>query len=88
MFCAGDTDNQYTIEGTTLPDRVHITGDIQRGETWQIRAIGLKSEQYRLIGKSDLIEAESVNFIQSNTNRDTKANGIMMSCKFVPKPYV
>ncbi|MDZ8035428.1 CRISPR-associated protein Cas4 [Nostoc sp. DedSLP04] len=60
MFCAGEfTDNQYTIEGTTLHDRVHTTSDIQRGETWQIRAIWLKSEQYKLIGKSDLIEAES-----------------------------
>ncbi|WP_375513643.1 CRISPR-associated protein Cas4 [uncultured Nostoc sp.] len=60
MFCAGEfNDNQYTIEGTTLHDRVHTTGDLQRGETWQIRAIWLKSEQYKLIGKSDLIEAES-----------------------------
>lgn len=60
MFCAGEfTDNQYTIEGTTLHDRVHTTGDIQRGETWQVRAIWLKSEKYKLIGKSDLIEAES-----------------------------
>lgn len=59
MFCAGEfTDNQYTIEGTTLHDRVHTTGDVQRGETWQIRAIWLKSEHYKLIGKSDLIEAE------------------------------
>ncbi|MBN3950436.1 MAG: CRISPR-associated protein Cas4 [Nostoc sp. NMS7] len=60
MFCAGEfSDNQYTIEGTSLHDRVHTTGDIQRGETWQVRAIWLKSEQYKLIGKSDLIEAES-----------------------------
>lgn len=60
MFCAGEfSDNQYTIEGTTLHDRVHTTGDIQRGETWQVRAIWLKSEQYKLIGKSDLIESES-----------------------------
>ncbi|MEH2333451.1 CRISPR-associated protein Cas4 [Nostoc sp.] len=60
MFCAGDfTDNQYTIEGTNLHAHVHTTSDVQRGETWQIRAIWLKSEQYKLIGKSDLIEAES-----------------------------
>ncbi|QHG18682.1 CRISPR-associated protein Cas4 [Nostoc sp. ATCC 53789] len=59
MFCAGEfTDNQYTIEGTTLHDRVHTTSDVQRGETWQIRAIWLKSEQYKLIGKSDLIEEQ------------------------------
>jgi CRISPR-associated exonuclease Cas4 len=60
MFCAGEfTDNQYTIEGTSLHDRVHTLGESHREETWQIRAIWLKSEQYKLIGKSDLIEAES-----------------------------
>jgi CRISPR-associated exonuclease Cas4 len=57
MFCLGEfVDNQYTIEGTSLHDRVHTTGDGQRQETWQIRAVWLKSERYRLIGKSDLIE--------------------------------
>jgi CRISPR-associated exonuclease Cas4 len=57
MFCLGGfVDNQYTIEGTTLHDRVHTPGEGQREETWQIRAVWLKSEQYRLIGKSDLIE--------------------------------
>ena len=60
MFCAGEfTDNQYTIEGTSLHDRVHTLGESHREETWQIRAIWLKSEQYKLIGKSDLIESES-----------------------------
>jgi CRISPR-associated exonuclease Cas4 len=57
MFCLGGfVDNQYTIEGTTLHDRVHTTGEGQREDTWQIRAVWLKSERYRLIGKSDLIE--------------------------------
>lgn len=57
MFCMGGfVDNQYTIEGTSLHDRVHTTGDGQREDTWQIRAVWLKSERYRLIGKSDLIE--------------------------------
>lgn len=57
MFCAGGfTDNQYTIEGTSLHDRVHTTSQAQREETWQIRAVWLKSERYGLIGKSDLIE--------------------------------
>ena len=60
MFCAGEfIDNQYTIEGTSLHDRVHTLGESHREETLQIRAIWLKSEQYKLIGKSDLIEAES-----------------------------
>ena len=60
MFCAGEfSDNQYTIEGTSLHDRVHTLGEGHREETWQIRAIWLKSERYKLIGKSDLIESES-----------------------------
>jgi CRISPR-associated exonuclease Cas4 len=57
MFCLSEfVDNQYTIEGTSLHDRVHTVGEGQREETWQVRAVWLKSERYRLIGKSDLIE--------------------------------
>jgi CRISPR-associated exonuclease Cas4 len=57
IFCAGGfVDNRYTIEGTGLHERVHTVGVGNREETWQVRAIWLKSEQYRLIGKSDLIE--------------------------------
>ncbi|WP_250122804.1 CRISPR-associated protein Cas4 [Chroococcidiopsis sp. CCMEE 29] len=57
MFCTGGfTDNQYTIEGTSLHDRVHTLGEGHRQDTRQIRAVWLKSERYRLIGKSDLIE--------------------------------
>lgn len=60
MFCAGEfTDNQYTIEGTSLHDRVHTLGEGHREETRQIRAIWLKSEHHKLIGKSDLIESDS-----------------------------
>jgi CRISPR-associated exonuclease Cas4 len=58
MFCAGEfVDNQYTIEGTSLHDRVHTVGDGNQGETYQVRAIWLKSDRYGLIGKSDLLEA-------------------------------
>lgn len=60
MFCLGEfNDNQYTIEGTNLHERVHTLGQETREETWQVRAIWLKSEQYNLIGKSDLIESNS-----------------------------
>ena len=60
MFCLGEfTDNQYTIEGTSLHERVHTTSEVNKEETWQVRAIWLKSEQYQLIGKSDLIELEN-----------------------------
>ncbi len=60
MFCAGEfTDNQYTIEGTSLHERVHTVGEAHQEETWQIRAIWLKSEKFQLIGKSDLIESEN-----------------------------
>jgi CRISPR-associated exonuclease Cas4 len=57
MFCTGEfVDNHYTVEGTNLHDRVHTLGEGHREETWQVRAIWLKSERYRLIGKADLIE--------------------------------
>ncbi|PLZ85737.1 CRISPR-associated protein Cas4 [Fischerella thermalis] len=60
MFCADEfIDNQYTIEGTILHERVHTLSDGNREDTWQIRAIYLKSEKYQLIGKSDLIELEN-----------------------------
>jgi CRISPR-associated exonuclease Cas4 len=58
MFCLDDfVDNQYTIEGTSLHDRVHTLGEGQRDQIKQVRAVWLKSERYGLIGKSDLIEA-------------------------------
>jgi CRISPR-associated exonuclease Cas4 len=57
MFCAQEfQDNQYTVDGTRLHERVHTVGEGNREETLQVRAIWLKSERYRLIGKSDLIE--------------------------------
>lgn len=58
LFCAdGFVENQYTVEGTSLHERVHTLGAGQRDETWQVRAVWLKSERYGLIGKADLIEA-------------------------------
>jgi CRISPR-associated exonuclease Cas4 len=57
MFCAGEfVENRYTIEGTGLHERVHTVGEGHREEMLQVRAIWLKSERYRLIGKADLIE--------------------------------
>lgn len=73
MFCAGEfEDNQYTIEGTSLHDRVHTLGEGQREETWQIRAIWLKSEQYGLIGKADLIEVSADQWIPVEYKRGHK----------------
>lgn len=73
MFCIGDfTDNQYTIEGTNLHERVHTLGNGQREEVWQIRAIWLKSEEYKLIGKSDLIEMASGEFYPVEYKRGRK----------------
>lgn len=73
MFCAGEfTDNQYTIEGTSLHARVHTLGEGNREETWQIRAIWLKSEQYKLVGKADLIEAENGEFYPVEYKRGKK----------------
>jgi len=73
MFCAGEfSDNSYTIEGTSLHDRVHTLGDGHREETWQIRAIWLKSERYGLIGKADLIEATDGHFYPIEYKRGRK----------------
>ncbi|MEC4895543.1 MAG: CRISPR-associated protein Cas4 [Oscillatoria sp. PMC 1051.18] len=73
MFCTGEfVDNEYTIEGTSLHDRVHTLGDGHREETWQIRAIWLKSEKYHLIGKADLIEADSGQFYPVEYKRGKK----------------
>ncbi|MDH6059163.1 CRISPR-associated protein Cas4 [Chrysosporum bergii ANA360D] len=73
MFCAGEfTDNQYTIEGTALHDRVHTISHIQAEGTEQIRAIYLKSEQYKLIGKSDLVEIISNQYYPIEYKRGNK----------------
>ncbi|BAZ29223.1 CRISPR-associated Cas4 family protein [Cylindrospermum sp. NIES-4074] len=73
MNCVGEfSDNQYTIEGTSLHERVHTTSEGNREETWQVRAIWLKSEKYQLIGKSDLIEVESGEFYPVEYKRGHK----------------
>lgn len=62
MFCAGEfIDNEYTIEGTSLHDRVHTVGQGHRDETWQVRAIWLHSDRYGLVGKADLVEEREGN---------------------------
>lgn len=60
MFCAAEfVDNQYTIDGTSLHEKVHTLSEENCDEVWQVRAIYLKSDKYNLIGKSDLVEVES-----------------------------
>lgn len=57
MFCAGGfVENQFTLEGTGLHERVHAVGSGRRDEVWQVRGIWLRCDRYGLIGKSDLIE--------------------------------
>lgn len=73
MFCAGEfLDNQYTLEGTHLHERVHTVGDGYREEVWQVRAVWLKSERYGLIGKADLIEAYDGGWYPVEYKRSTK----------------
>lgn len=73
MFVAGEfIDNAYTIEGTGLHERVHTIGAGNREEIWQIRAIWLKSDNYRLIGKADLIESRDGEFIPVEYKRGNK----------------
>jgi CRISPR-associated exonuclease Cas4 len=75
MFCAGEfVDNQYTIEGTRLHDRVHTLGDSHREETWQVRAIWLKSERHGLIGKADLIEEQDGRIYPVEYKRSAKGD--------------
>jgi CRISPR-associated exonuclease Cas4 len=57
MFCAGGfIDNAATVEGSALHRRVHTPGSGNRDEVQQWRGIWLRSEQYGLIGRADLIE--------------------------------
>lgn len=73
MFCLGEfTDNHYTIEGTGLHQRVHTLGQGHRDETWQVRAIWLKSERYKLIGKADLIEVQDGKWYPIEYKRGSK----------------
>ena len=73
IHCAGEfTDNQYTIEGTSLHERVHTMSEENRDGIYQIRAIYLKSDQYQLIGKSDLIEFENGEYYPIEYKRGRK----------------
>lgn len=73
IFCTGDfIDNHYTIEGTSLHQRVHTVSTENREYTWQIRAIWLKSEKYRLIGKSDSIKSDFGEFYPVEYKRGRK----------------
>ena len=75
MFCAGEfIENRYTLEGTGLHDRVHTSGSNYRQETWQVRAIWLKSDWYGLIGKSDLIEEAGGYFYPVEYKRGERGN--------------
>lgn len=89
MFCAGEfIDNAYTIEGTNLHERIHTLGEGFREETYQIRAIYLKSEQYHLIGKSDLIESQNGQLYPVEYKRGKKGSGITTSYKSARKHSV
>jgi len=73
MFCAGEfIDNEYTIDGSSLHERVHTLGQGYRDETWQVRAIWLKSDKYGLIGKADLIELENGEYCPVEYKRGEK----------------
>ena len=73
MFCAGEfVENRFTIEGTSLHDRVHSVGEGTRDEVVQVRAIWLRSERYGLIGKSDLVEMVDERVIPVEYKRSAK----------------
>ena len=73
MFCAGEfVENRFTIEGTSLHDRVHSVGEGTRDEVVQVRAIWLRSERFGLIGKSDLVEMVDKRVIPVEYKRSAK----------------
>ena len=73
MFCAGEfVENRFTIEGTSLHDRVHSVGEGARDEVVQVRAIWLRSERFGLIGKSDLVEMVDERVIPVEYKRSAK----------------
>ena len=73
MFCAGEfVENRFTIEGTSLHDRVHSVGEGTRDEVVQVRAIWLRSERFGLIGKSDLVEMVDGRVIPVEYKRSAK----------------
>ncbi|MEM8640392.1 MAG: CRISPR-associated protein Cas4 [Cyanobacteria bacterium P01_G01_bin.54] len=84
MFCAGEfIDNEYTIEGTALHQRVHTVGAQQTGETWEVRAIWLRSERYGLTGKADLVEVSAGQYVPveyKHGQRGEWANDALQLC--------
>lgn len=86
MFCAGEfIDNHYTLEGTGLHDRVHTLGSGHRQETWQVRAVWLKSDRYGLIGKSDLIEEQDGRIYPVEYKRGHRGSLITTNSRSVPR---
>ena len=73
MFCLSEfSENQYTLDGTRLHERVHTVGDISKGEVYQVRAIWLRSHQYNLTGKADLIEERDGHWMPIEYKRSRK----------------
>jgi CRISPR-associated exonuclease Cas4 len=52
-------DNEFTIEGRSIHNRVDSGVITKRKELLQIRSIWLRSEKYGLIGKADMIEEKN-----------------------------
>lgn len=51
---------------------MHTVGEGSRDEIWQVRAIWLKSDKYKLIGKSDLIESDNGEWYPVEYKRGSK----------------
>lgn len=52
-------DNEYTIEGDMIHNRIESGVETKRRDLLQIRSAYLKSEKYSLTGKSDMIEEKA-----------------------------
>ena len=51
--------SEITLDDTLFSKLTQLWLNLNPNRPWHLRAIWLKSEQYKLLGKSDLIEAES-----------------------------
>ncbi len=65
-------ENTYTLEGTSLHERVDGGAFCSVGEVEQYRTVELISYHYGLIGKSDLIERTGNSWVPVEYKRGTK----------------
>ena len=57
IYVSGEfMDNEHTVEGTYLHERVHTESERQQGEILKLRSHMIYSARYSIMGRADLIE--------------------------------